>query len=773
MIAGSMRTPARLAATLVAAAALVWPGLPGPAVLRAAATLAGQASTLESLVPQAGPAHDEFVGPFASWIDAKAAHGAIGDGRSDDTAALQSALDRIAGNDGPRVVFLPRGTYRITRTLQVRPALGIGILGEDPATTRIVWDGPAGGTMVDVLGVAYSRIGRLTFDGRSRAAVAVEQSWDNRQGNFDTGNEYADDWFVDVDYGIHGGFRGHGFAETSVMRGRFLRNARAGIALGNFNALDLWVWHSVFEDCGVGVTNEPGAGNYRVYESVFRRSSVADLMMQNTGGFTARHNYSIGSSAFWVSGAPLNHPATIDIQSNTILDTRSPVAIRLGNQGPGLLLDNQVRSLPNTAGPVVAWASMFGSDVIAIGNTFTVSGAVTANGRLLTLDDRIVTRERIDARAPVLPGVQPSRARRVFEVAPGATADVIQEALDAAGRSGAERPVVHLPFGVFTIDRTLRLPPDVQLVGDGMMTVLRWAGTGRGPMVALPVPARATMRELQLDGASRADGLIANALDAPGSRVHLEGVQLRSGKESNLLVDGVDRTRIDLVDFGHAYSPTGTSLRIVGGSGASQGGGRTVIYSGAAAQHRLSYEVTGGATLVARDIWYEGKADGGFARIHGAGRFTMQGARVATPGGWTPPAFTIDGLDGRVTLLTTLFDDRVLVAGASGRTEVLALANMRENQPGPPFANNPLAPARLVVLNQRQRVPASGLVPRGTVPVANIGALDAAFARRMLEDTRAVPRLRLEPAAADAADLRMFRVWVQGGLQNVVLRGRP
>jgi hypothetical protein len=59
------------------------------------------------------------------------------------------------------------------------------------------------------------------------------------------------------------------------------------------------------------------------------------------------------------------------------------------------------------------------------------------------------------------------------------------------------------------------------------------------------------------------------------------------------------------------------------------------------------------------------------------------------------------------------------------------------------------------------------------VPVANIGVLDAAFARRMLEDTRAVPRLRVEPAAAGAADLRMFRVWVQGGLQNVVLRGRP
>lgn len=714
--------------------------------------------------------HDEFVGPFPSWIDVRRDHRAVGDGVADDTAALQAALDRLRVDSGPRVVFLPAGSYRITRTLRMAELLGVGLIGEDPATTRLVWDGPAAGIMLEVAGMAYSRINRLAFDGRRRASVAVEQAWDNQHGPFDTGNEYADDWFIDVDYGLHGGFKGHGFAETSVMRARFLRNSKAGIALGNFNALDLWVWHSLFEDCGIGVTNEPGAGNYRVYGSIFRRSAIADLMMQNTGGFTARDNYSVGSKAFWTSGPPINHPAQIDIQGNTIVDPQGPVVVRMGNQGPGLIMDNRVRSLPNTAGPIVSWSSLFGSDVMSIGNTFTVSGAVAANGRLVAIDDRIVTRDRIDVSPPALPGVQPNRKRRVYEVPPGAPAAAIQAAIDAAVQDGTPRPVVHLPPGTYAIDRTLIVPPSgLQLVGDGSATVLRWTGRGRGPVVALASPTRATLRELQVDGESSADGIVATDLDTPGSHVYLEGVQLRGGTAANLFVDAVDRTTIDLVDFGHAYSPSGTSVRIVGGASAGAGG-RTVIHSGAAAGHRLSYEVAGGATLVARDIWYEGKADGGFVRLEGAGAFTMQNARVNTPAGWTPAAFTVDGFAGRAALLTTLFDDRLVVSGDGSRTDLAVLASVREAHAAP-LLTNTTPPARALVVNVRQRVPATGLLARGTVAVTDVGRPEAAVVRRLLEDTRGVRPLRLTDAPAGASDLRMFRVWVSKGQHNVVLRG--
>src|SRR5262249_2849871 len=288
---------------------------------------------------------EEFTGPFPSWANAKTNYEAKADGKADDSSAIQRGLDDFGKPGHSPVLFLPSGTYRITKTLLLKGALNISIVGEDPATTVIVWDGEAGGTMLWLNGIAYSRFDRMTFDGRRRASIAVDQSWDMKQGNFDTGNAYSDDRFLDVEYGIHGGFKGGGFAETSIRRAQFLRNTKAGVALGNFNALDIWIWNSLFEDCFEGVTNTSGAGNFRGYNSVFRLSTHADMAMGNTGGFSARGNYSVGSKQFFI-GSSTSNPATIDLQANTIIDPMEGSVIVMGNQGPALIMDNMIRSQP-------------------------------------------------------------------------------------------------------------------------------------------------------------------------------------------------------------------------------------------------------------------------------------------------------------------------------------------------------------------------------------------------------------------------------------------
>src|SRR5205814_600392 len=121
---------------------------------------------------------------------------------TDDTLALQRALGNIGKPGVSPVLFVPRGTYRITRTVILTSNINISIVGEDPVTTTIVWDGEPGGTMLWLNGIAYSRFVRLTFDGKRRAAVAVEQSWDHVEPDFDTGNEYSDNRFIDAEYGI-------------------------------------------------------------------------------------------------------------------------------------------------------------------------------------------------------------------------------------------------------------------------------------------------------------------------------------------------------------------------------------------------------------------------------------------------------------------------------------------------------------------------------------------------------------------------------------------
>jgi len=45
--------------------------------------------------------------------------GAVGDGITDDTAAIQAAINSLIGTNGPRVVYFPRGTYNISTPLRL------------------------------------------------------------------------------------------------------------------------------------------------------------------------------------------------------------------------------------------------------------------------------------------------------------------------------------------------------------------------------------------------------------------------------------------------------------------------------------------------------------------------------------------------------------------------------------------------------------------------------------------------------------------------------
>src|SRR5512139_2771762 len=91
-----------------------------PIMSRSTATLAARTFVIAALVIPAALCQtpdEEFVGPFASWLDVRRDFGAVGDGRADDTAALQRALDAIRTHERSCVLYIPAGTYRITRTL--------------------------------------------------------------------------------------------------------------------------------------------------------------------------------------------------------------------------------------------------------------------------------------------------------------------------------------------------------------------------------------------------------------------------------------------------------------------------------------------------------------------------------------------------------------------------------------------------------------------------------------------------------------------------------
>src|SRR5262249_2898287 len=161
--------------------------------------------------------------------------------------------------------------------------------------------------------------------------------------------------------------------------------------------------------------------------------------------------------------------ATVEIQGNTIIDPIDTTAIRLGNQGPGLVVDNTVRGRPGAQAAVVWWKSFFhGADVATVGNTFTVAQPFDINGRHVSIDDRTVPRDDSPVGEPVPPATPQNRHREILEIPRGANAAMIQALITRAARNAGSRTVVHMPFGEYSIDRTIVVPPsDIQIIGDG------------------------------------------------------------------------------------------------------------------------------------------------------------------------------------------------------------------------------------------------------------------------------------------------------------------
>ena len=246
------------------------------------------------------PVDEEFVGPFPSWKNVKD-FGAKGDGTTDDSNAIQAALNDLKPvmTNSYSVLYFPAGTYRITKTLVTTRVAhmdyqGFSIIGEDPANTTLVWDGAAGQIMISLDGW-YMKVSRLTFDGKSKASVGLY-----RGDSFSTACELSDLRFRDMETGIKFGSNTNsvqaGQAEHAVLRNRFERMTKYGIQTDNFNTLDIWVWYNHFEDCNVGAHNS--SGSFHIYRSVFLRSKVTDISADNMQSFAFVGNTSVGSKNF-------------------------------------------------------------------------------------------------------------------------------------------------------------------------------------------------------------------------------------------------------------------------------------------------------------------------------------------------------------------------------------------------------------------------------------------------------------------------------------------
>ena len=95
-------------------------------------------SVLSAVTCNADPLDESFSGPFISWKNVKD-FGAVGNGVTDDTAAIRTALNALKNvhTNTWSVLYFPAGTYRITRPLTTSRSsnqdyFGADIIGADP-----------------------------------------------------------------------------------------------------------------------------------------------------------------------------------------------------------------------------------------------------------------------------------------------------------------------------------------------------------------------------------------------------------------------------------------------------------------------------------------------------------------------------------------------------------------------------------------------------------------------------------------------------------------
>jgi len=728
---------------------------------------------------------EEFVGPLPGWLNAKADCGAAGDGKADDTAALQKGLDAIRKSEGgKRVLYLPAGAYRLTATLQFPRTAhgepqGMAIYGEDPEQTVLKWDGPADGVMLSY-NPWYSVMGRLTFDGAGKAATAVDF-----HGKFSTANEFSDLIVKDVQFGIQAGHMDtDGMAETAVLRCRWYRCAKAAISIQNFNSLDWYIWHNWFEDCVLGATNEFGAGNFHVYESFFLRSKEADLSTKHCGYFSFYRNLSIGSKAFYLGKRHQKwkeietHPCQVAIQENTVLETADATPVRVLNNGPILLLDNTFSCAAGTT--VVHNPPADQADLISIGNTYPRGKAVEVRGRLTQFDDAVAA-QAIELPKPAPVPFLPRVERPVIAVPRGADAAAIQNAIAEAAKLAGKRPVVYLPGGQYALKQGLVIPAkaDLQLVGDGIEngTKLRLEGPGAAA-IRLQGPSRATLRNLDAQGGKDGVGLLVENADQAGGRVF--GEQLQSnGLGYGLVVNGLRHTAVRLHDHGH------NGIQVVGAGAAETA--TVALFCGASSRHPQQdpgihlYDLVKGGRLLVRDIWYEGHA-WSLLRLTDSGEFTYHCGFVAPYYGFMKEQGEKDPWerDLRKQVASLEFDGfrgNVCFSLVSSNG-----AGLRVKSPSPDL--------NLLLLGYLSNVPddLGGEAVKGKVVLTNFrvqrkdgmgsdskpgaGELKAEWARGMLKTLRETRPLPLNAVPDGATDLRLFRV-MTSGKEGVRLQAGP
>ena len=419
----------------------------------------------------------------SDWLNVKTKFGAAGDGKADDTAAIQAALDSLKDGFGqPNTVYFPPGVYRITKTLKWTNLYGKRLIGHG-RDTRIVWDSsdPKATQVMfhsdgATAGVLFEGI---IWDGAGKAAEGVYHC---STTHYESAVVRRHEMFVNMGTGIFSGEGGRfpfKVATAEVLFDNCLfANVGNGIVFLGYNQLDNTVTGCGFYHCTSAIRNI--TGNVYVRDSHFEHSREIDIYT-HVGHNSAIRCTSVGSNRF------LQSDDGFVLQDCHVEGWKSPNGAVVMTGSPFTIFDCTFSNPPSDAPPVVVARPdipVLLSNCESSGTRGVLPGSIKPlvippGKRGPTVTSARQTFFRTDVKV----GGKVFDAKRDF----GAKGDGKTDDTDAilatiaAAREHGKGAIAYLPCGEYLVKKTIEITGrDYRVTGAGCCwdagTAVRWAG---------------------------------------------------------------------------------------------------------------------------------------------------------------------------------------------------------------------------------------------------------------------------------------------------------
>jgi len=295
-----------------------------------------------------------------------------------------------------------------------------------------------------------------------------------------------------------------------------------------------------------------------------------------------------------------------------------------------------------------------------------------------------------------LPGTPPLVTRRIFEVRKGTPDDAaeIQSKIDsAAALPPGTRPIVHIPKGIYFLNKSIFLPGnvDMTLCGDGLWNGGTQLVSDPGfsePTIRFIAPSHILMRDIQLVGN---ETIYAEVDDRPGSRVTgalflFGGIDWLQLANTAMIIDGIEQSY--MLFSGTAVINCYNGVLVKGGPVLSSGGatdGQIAFLGGSSGSGQNIWETQKNGKLIAQGMWHEADIDYTKSFINltqaSSGSLAIGGMVWCYAPNPDRPLVSIDNFSGQFTAIANNFIRYDIpqwwqITGDGNQGEVLSACNV-------------------------------------------------------------------------------------------------